>query len=173
MVDLLKYENLVKTYTAPIYYYCYCKLSFNGPLAEETVSDVMRILFEKWDKLDVDDNIKVWLYRVADGCIKNNSRKYNRYYKKTASLEEQIENRVFDNTLHYDEYFSSDFSEEEYICRILASLPDEYKEIFRVRYIEKKTIKETADTVGLSYAALYLRLTKIEAIVKEEIKKYF
>lgn len=173
MIDLIKYEDLVRKHTQPLYKYCYCKLNFNKELADETVNDVMRTLFEKWDKLNIDDSIRAWLYRVADNYIKHNLKRHYRYYSQNDSLEETMENRGLDDVRYYDEYFCDDLSDEKYIERIIASLPDEYKEIFRLRYIEKKTISETSKIVGIPYSSLHLRLTKIEAAVKKEIKKNF
>lgn len=173
MVDIIMYENIVERYTQPLYKYCYCRLHFDKTLTEETVNDIMILLFEKWDKLDIDNNIRAWLYRVADNCIKEKLRSHNRYYSNNDSLEEVIENNKFNDIHYFDEYFSSDLTEEKYIERILESLSDEYKEIFKLRFIEKKTISETAKLVDIPYASLHLRLTKIEAIVRKEIKKIF
>lgn len=173
MVDITKYESIVRMYTQPLYKYCYCRLHCDKSLTDETVNDVMRILFEKWDKLETDENIKAWLYRVADNCIKHNLREHARYYSHNESLEEKVENKKFDDIQRSDEYFSDDTNEEACMERILNSLPDEYKEIFRLRFIEKKTISETAKLVGIPYTSLYLRLTKIEAMVRKEIKKIF
>ena len=110
---------------------------------------------------------------MADKCIKHNLTNYYKYYSHTESLDDAIENNRFDEPAQCDNYFSLDFSEEEYIEKIMNSLPDEYKEIFRLRYIDKRTISETASLVGIPYSSLYLRLTKIEKTVRKEIKKNF
>lgn len=173
MVDLIKYESIVREYTKPLYKYCYHKLHFNDDLTNETVNDVMRILFEKWEKLNVDDNIRAWLYRVADNCIKRNLSEYARYYSHVESLDADIESNKLMCLEQYDEYFKDDQLEEAYIDEIYNALPDKYKEIFKLRYIEKKTISETAKLVGIPYTSVHLRLVKIEAFVKKEIKKIF
>ena len=173
MIDLTNYEYIVRKYTQSLYRYCYCKFKCNKNLTDETVNDVMRILFEKWDTLNFGKNIKAWLYRVADNCIKHNLSQYNRYYSHINSLEENIENKKFDNFEYYDEYFTNDLMEEEYINRIIDSLPDDFKEIFKLRYLEKKTIAETASILGMPYSTMYLRLTKVEAAVRKEISKIF
>ena len=105
--------------------------------------------------------------------IKHNLSQYNRYYSHINSLEENIENKKFDNFEYYDEYFTNDLMEEEYINRIIDSLPDDFKEIFKLRYLEKKTIAETASILGMPYSTMYLRLTKVEAAVRKEISKIF
>lgn len=173
MVDIEKYNKIVRKYTQPLYKYCYKRLHKDKQLAEDTVIDIMDVLRQKWDKLDIGENIRAWLYRVADNCIKHSLRKYDDFYSNNTSLEEKLENHPVEGIQCYDEYFSDENSEEEYIKRIIAALPDEYKEIFRLRYIEKKTIKETAELVKMPYTSVHLRLTKIEPLVREEIRKIF
>ncbi len=173
MTDLTKYEEIVRKYTKQIYKYCYYNLNYNEYLTDEAVNDVMRILFERWDTLDVDYNIRAWLYRVADNCIKHSLSRYARYYSHIDSLDESIKEGKLNGAKYYDEYFKDDSAEDEYMDKIISSLPDEYKEIFKMRYIEKRTIQETSEILGIPYASLYLRLKKIEVAVKKEIEKIF
>ena len=162
MADTETFEHIVEKYNQEIYDYCCHKLRDNTSLADESTRDVFLTLFKKWDSLEIGDGIRVWLYRTADNCILHNASKNKKYYSRIVSLEERLENHDETNLVHYDEYFALDPTEEEkYIEKIMEALPDEYKIIFKYRYIEKKTISETARLVGIPYSSLYLRLTKI------------
>lgn len=174
MVDNNKYMWIVKKYRKPLFKYCYYRLMNNNTLTEETIDDIFQILYKKWDTLDLNNNIKAYLYRVADNCIKHTLKNYNRYYKYNESLEETIENNKFDHIHQYDDYFQDDkFSECNNIERIKQALPEEYQEIFVYRYIEKKTLMETSELTGIPYSSLRLRISKIEKMIKDEIKKIF
>ena len=61
----------------------------------------------------------------------------------------------------------------EYICRIKDSLPTEYQEIYDYRYIQKKTLTEISAIIGLPYSTLRLRLSKLDPLIRKEIKKLF
>ncbi len=74
MVDIEKYEFIVEKYTRPLFQYCYYRLDENSALTEETMDDIMHLLYQKWESLDVDGNIRAWLYRVADNTIKYNKK---------------------------------------------------------------------------------------------------
>ena len=124
--------------------------------------------------LDLNGNIMGWLYHVADREIKQHLRKHNMYYSHNESLDAVITERQIDSLVYTDEYFSAkDIDEQKYLEQIAESLPVEYKAIFRYRFIEKHTIVETSAHVGIPYSSLRLRLSKIEELVRLEIKKIF
>lgn len=174
MVDNSEYMRIVKKYRKPLFKYCYYRLMENKTLTEETIDDIIHILYQKWDTLDLNGNIRAYLYRVADNCIKHNLENYNRYYKRNESLEDAIDNNRFDYVEQYDDYFLDDETPEEvYIEKIKQVLPDEYRQIFIYRYIEKKTLMETSKLIGIPYSSLRLRIIKIEKIIRNEIKKIF
>lgn len=174
MVDNSEYMRIVKKYRKPLFKYCYYRLMENKTLTEETIDDIIHILYQKWDTLDLNGNIRAYLYRVADNCIKHNLENYNRYYQRNESLEEAIDNNRFDYVEQYDDYFLDDETPEEvYIERIKQALPDEYKEIFIYRYIEKKTLMETSELTGIPYSSLRLRISKIEKLIRDEVKRLF
>ena len=66
MVDITEYERVVREYRAPLFKYCFYRLRDNLELTEETVDDVLHVLYRKWDIIDPDGNVRAWLYRVAD-----------------------------------------------------------------------------------------------------------
>lgn len=174
MVDNNEFTCIVKKYRKSLFKYCYYRLSENKTLTEETIDDIIHVLYRKWDTLDRGSNIRAYLYRVADNCIKHNLENYNRYYNHNESLEEIAENNRFGCVGQYDDYFKDDeSSEEEYIERIKAALPDEYTEIFIYRYIEKKTLMEISELTRIPYSSLRLRIVKIEKLIRDEIKKIF
>lgn len=173
-MDNDEYICIVKKYRKPLFIYCYYRLKQNKTLTEETVDDVLHILYKKWDTLDLDGNIRAYLYRVADNCIKRSLEKYNRYYKRNESLEEAFENGRLDNLYHYDDYFSDEeFTDKSRIEQIKKALPEEYREIFVYRFVEKKTLKDISALTGIPYSSLRLRIKKIELMAKDEIKKLF
>lgn len=174
MVDNNEYMRIVIEYRKPLFKYCYYRLMHNKTLAEETMDDILHVLYKKWDTIDLGGNVRAYLYRVADNCIKHNLEKYNRYYKHNESLEEAIENNRLDYIHQYDDYFNGDeLTDERYIEQITQILPEEYSEIFTYRFIEKKTLIEISALTGIPYSSLRLRISKIERMVKDEIKKIF
>ncbi|MCI9449406.1 MAG: sigma-70 family RNA polymerase sigma factor [Clostridiales bacterium] len=174
MVNNDEYMNIVNQYKKPLFKYCFYRLMNNTTLAQETLDDIFYVLYKKWDNLDLNGNIRAYLYKVADNCIKHNLTRFNRYYKYNESLEEAVENRKLNSVYCLDDYFNDPaFDEAIYIEKIKQILPKEYQKIFVYRYVEKKTLIETANLIGISYSSLRLRIKKVDAIIRDIIKNIF
>lgn len=169
MFDVKEFEAIVMQHSKPLHRYCYLKLSCDKELCEETVNDIFRILYTKWDALYKGENIKAYLYRTADLCIKNAKRKKSRYYSRNLSLEEKFEQGDLDLAVYNDEYFTQS-EEKEKISEITKDLSKKEKELFILRYIEKKTLNEIADITRTPYSTVRLRLERIEAKLKKQSK---
>ena len=139
MFNVEQFEQIVLAHIKALNRYCLYRLHGNISLTDETVDDVFTILYNKWDEFDLNGNIRAYLYRVADLCIKQNIQKHKRYYKHNQSLEEAIENNELSHLRQTDKYFSDkeDVDSEVIIERIKVSLPEEYQAIFVYRYVEK------------------------------------
>lgn len=168
-MDTQVFEEIVKNCTPPLYRYCSYRLSYNHQLTEEAVNDIWRILFVKWDSLDINENIMGYLYRVADNCIKQAKERDFKYYSHHSSYDRELHEGTITEPYYFDDYFHDQNSEEEFISDMVESLSDEYKSIFIYRYIEKRTITEIAEITHLPYSSVRIRLKKIEAYVKREV----
>ena len=60
MVDINQFEKIVKLYRKPLLKYCYYRLSQNLTLTEETLDDILYVLYQKWDTLDLNGNIRAY-----------------------------------------------------------------------------------------------------------------
>ena len=172
-MDIKEYDNIVKEYRKQLFRYCYYRLYENMILTEETFDNVLLTLYKKWDTIDF-GNVKAWLYGVANLEIKQSLKKHNRYYDRNVSLDEILENGGGDVGEQYDEYFTDeDFREDEYIARLRDMLPEEYREIFTLRYIRKDTLADISAKTGIPYSSLRLRISKLERLIREKVKIMF
>ena len=173
-MDIKEYDRIVREYRKQLFRYCYYRLYENMILTEETFDNIILTLYKKWDTINFDANVKAWLYGVADLEIKQTLKKHNRYYDRNVSLDEILENGGGDIGEQYDEYFTDeDFREDEYIERLRDSLPDEYREIFTLRYIRRETLTEISSKTGIPYSSLRLRISKLDRLIRELVKKMF
>ena len=174
MLDISEFDHFVEQYSDSLLQYCYYRLNHNKALVQETYDDILTVIFQKWDTLDFNRNIKAWMIRVADNCIKHNLAEEKKYYDKNVSLEDTIEHGSYSAIASFDTYFKEEYADDvENLYKIRERLPREYREIFTHRYIEKKTIVQTSKLVGIPYSSLRLRLDKMEPIIRAEIKKLF
>lgn len=172
-MDIELYESVVRSNSAPLYRYCSYRLKHDHQLTEEAVNDVMRILFMKWDTLDITDDILRYLYRVADNCIMQARERDKKYYSKHSSLEEAIDEGIVNEPVYFNDYFHDTNASELFIRKVVGTLPAEQQRIFKYRYLDGKTIFEIVSLTGIAYSSVRLRLKKIEEYVKYQISNNY
>ena len=171
MFDEEKFNAIVAKHSRALWLYCFDKLK-NKELADETLNDIFTVLWKKWDRIDTEDNVRAYLYRVTDFCVKHNHAKNVKYYEKHESYE-ALETDP-EGLSRSDEYFSDKPGEDENnLLLIKKALDSEYQELFDYRYIQKKTIQEIVSIMSIPYSTLRYRLHKMEGMIREIIKKTF
>ena len=80
-------KSIIEKYYQSIYNYCYSKLNFNHAGAEDCAQEVFFTLVKKQKKLNLSDNIKLWLYRTADNVIMAYRRK-NKLNDEVLNIDE-------------------------------------------------------------------------------------
>ena len=162
---------IVDKYGKSLWLYCYDKLK-NKELTDETLNDILTVLWKKWDRVDVDDHIKAYLYRIADFCIKHNRGKNAKYYERHESYENVADS--FESISYTDLYFSDKPEEESHNMLVIKKkLDSDYQEIFEYRYIQKKTIEEIVSIMNIPYSTLRYRLQKMNRMIRAIIEKTF
>lgn len=140
---------IVERYYQPIYRYCYAKLNFDTNAAQDCTQNVFLVLIQKKHRLNLNGNIKVWLYKTADRVIRNYRRKEKQYQNQIPIDEIKLsDNGGLPNqdaetpldcltaeesallTAYYDAAYGT---RNELAQQHGMTLPELYKEIERIR----------------------------------------
>ena len=170
MIDSNLFEDLYRKYYAPVYKYCLVRLSFDRDQAADAADNVFMTLYEKRDRVDPGERIGMWLYRAADNYIKKEYLKNKRYY---AMIDDSIDPGDPENeglAPAFDRYFRDDTPEEDMIRKVGESIPEEYRELFSLRYVEKKTLEEMVKQLGVPYSTLRRRMAKTDLEVRRAVR---
>lgn len=81
-------EALIRQYYREIHCYCISRLKPDFPGAQECTQDVFLLLTEKKTQLDLNGNIRAWLYKSAEHIISSYLR--NREKHRHISLEDAV-----------------------------------------------------------------------------------
>jgi RNA polymerase sigma-70 factor (ECF subfamily) len=142
-----EYDILFKKYYKQIFNYCRDKLR-SEYASFDCVQEVFWILYQKINKVDVTENILIWLYRTADKVI-------SRYIKKNSkdlslnSLDENLEDK---SKLINDGYEIID----TLVSKDELSLLEDY-------YLKGIKIREISEKLNISEAAIYKRIERLKA----------
>ena len=169
MFDVSRFEELYRKYYAPIFEYCLTKLSFDRDCAAEAADNVFVTLYRKWDKMTLGENVKYWLYRTADNFIKKQYKKKKRFLDQLDVFNGPVDVENREEFASRDIYFKSETSEDDMILEIRDSVPEEHRELFRLRYVEKKTLEEISSNLGMPYSTLRRRVAKLDIVIKRTV----
>ena len=165
MIEKEELERLIFVNSKPLHRYCYYKLGGDEQLTEQTVSDVWLVLVKKQATLRGGKDLRAFLYRTADLCMKHNLEKQKRQNSIRAPLEEwySAEERAEGRE---DEYFKDGKDYEDLMLEIERKLEPDLGQIFRMRYIEKKKLSEIVEETGAPYSNVRYRIEQIRRLVK-------
>ena len=160
--DKASYKQFFHQYYKPFCAYANQYVDFDD--AEETVQDVMMMLWERRTLIDADGEPIAYLIK----SIKN------RCLKKIARQQEMIQiHEVLPAELNYDD---PDFYVVDELNRkielILAQMPSSYREAFEKHRFQHKTYNEIADELGISKKTVDYRIQQALKIMRVQLKEY-
>lgn len=134
----------------PIFRHCYFRV-FNRERAKDLMQETFTKTWEYMQRSEPLDNIRAFLYKVANNLIIDNSRK-----KKEASLD-QLQDEGFDPGEDTRDKLTS-FLEAGTVIKVLSKLNPKYRQAIQMRYIDDLSPKEIAEATGESENNISVRL---------------
>lgn len=125
--------------------YCF-KITGDKDASEEIASTAFIKIWEKHEKFSDADSIKAYLYRI----VRNDALKYLRKEKQQLAANKEVI-YLYGNQSEKDCFTSLATAEiTRELLNAINSLPEECSKVFRLMYIEGKSIKETAESLQVS-----------------------
>ncbi len=166
-MDRESFESLITRYMAPLLPYCAERLGQFRYLAEDTGQDVMLVMVKRRGVLKTEADVRSYIYRVADKCVMHNISREASRLKKLVSYDV--------DTAPDAETFDKDYiialAAEDLTADLCEKLPEDDRELFRLRFIDKKTIEAIAKETSTPYSTVRLHIEKIKQHVKKVMEK--
>lgn len=151
-------EMIINNFYKKIFIYCYNKLR-NEQAAEDCTQEVFLTLFQKRFNINFSDELKHWLYKAADICIK-------KYINK--NIDNFLDIDEFSDSIPDNSSLNNPAAEGIYEC---------------LNESESKLLKKYLDTpfgerdklaaeFGISSGTLYKRIERIKKKIKKNYGKY-
>lgn len=147
-------ESTVYTYGDMLYRICYVMLK-NEHDAKDALQETVIKYIEKRPKLNDGEHTKAWLIKVA----KNKCRDILRYRQRHQYTD-------IENIGDIPEQAS-----DSGIIDALMSLPEKYRIVLVLHYVEEYKVSEIAKIVGKTPSAVKMRLSKGRKLLKEKYTK--
>lgn len=143
-------ETLIQTHGNMLFRLCLMILG-NASDAEDVIQETMIKYLQKAPKFDSTEHEKAWLIKVSTNQCKDILRFRSKH--QMADIEQVKE-------------FAKDESDRE-IIDALMTLPEKYKIVLILHYVEGYSTKEIASMIGKTSSAVKMRLQKGRTLLKE------
>lgn len=147
-------ERIVDTYGNMLFRLCLIRLG-NSHDAEDAVQETLMKYLQKKPEFENAQHEKAWLLTVAS----NKCRDILRYRNRHPEVD-------------YDEINA--FTQDSSDCGILdalVTLPDKYKTVLYLYYVEEYSMEHIADMIGRSLSAVKMRMQKGRRLLAETYRK--
>lgn len=150
-------------YADAIYRHCFFRV-FSKPLAEELTQETFMKTWQYLAKGEKVDNLRAFLYRVANNLIIDYSRK-----KKEERLDALLETTP-EIEPSYDvrgELEEKEFAEE--VIATMENLREDEKKILMMRYLDELELKEIAEALNITINNVSVRLNRAMKALRGEL----
>jgi RNA polymerase sigma-70 factor (ECF subfamily) len=172
-----EFARLVDAYSGPLYRLA-LKMLGNPADAEDVLQNTFLKAFQHMDEFEGRSSLSTWLYRIASNEALMLLRKRRPETTFTDVAHEDEDNRSYDPVqltdwccLPEEEFLTTE--SRTALDRAVQHLPDTLRIVFLLRDIEKLSIQETSQALGLSETAVKTRLLRARLRLREELSSYY
>ena len=160
-----KLERDYNLYFSNLQRFCMVKLK-NQEQTDDCVQECFYILYQHYMKDEDIKNVAGFLYKVADNLIKAQ-------WRENQKAENIVQIDAISDTIpaKADEY--SDLDYDSLAEKLLRTLNESEKELYKLKYIENKSLDEISRELNMTYQAVAKRLSRLRQKVKELITDHF
>mgnify|MGYP000722082956 CR=1 FL=1 len=170
--DQAAFRSLLEKYQRPLYFHIN-KIVHDKDILEDLIQEIFLKAFDNIHTFDASYAFSTWLYRIAT----NHSIDYLRKRKlKTLSLDEPYQTKDGEMKLELadDDTEADDVilhqQRVSIIMEAIASLPEKYEKIIRLRHMEEKSYQEIAEIMELPLGTVKAHIFRARELLNKYLK---
>lgn len=168
MVSAEYAKETAELYYEDIYHFCYVRLRKEAD-AHDVVQDVFLFFQENYGGLD-DDNIKSWLFSVANNKIKEKFREIAKREKELILGTDYGVSEGADIVYETEQdYLIPDEEIEEKKKSILSQLTEKELKLFEMVYVKHLEYEELAKALDIAEGTARTRVYRLKNKIKEKV----
>lgn len=165
-----QFSNLYEKYFNEIYQYVFLRTGFNEVAAEDITQDIFVDVFKGLDQFKGLCSERTWIYRIGKNKVADYYRDYYRKNIEVFGVSQDTLNLISDPACNVEKYMENLY-EGECIKQCFDSIPEHYKMILILKYIDNKSVRQIAGLVGKSVKATESCLQRAKAaFIKQYVK---
>lgn len=169
--DRQAFAAIVRVYEAPLRRY----VARLGITTQEDADDVLQEAFIKiyvnLNDFDTSLSLSAWMYRIVHNEVVSHFRKQNIRPKVVDTEEELV---LFEHLLD-DTDIPAELDKKilaSIVRKALEALPEQYREVLVLRFLEDKTYDEIADILQIPSGTVATYISRGKKELKVELKKF-
>jgi RNA polymerase sigma-70 factor, ECF subfamily len=170
--DIGSYQNLYEAFAQKILNFIYRMVS-SPQEAEDLTQETFIAVYQKLGTLKDVDKFEPWLFRIARNFV---YQKYRMRVPPSVPIEEpdeegKIRVQLVDSRKNPDEAFQKQ-ELEDVVSRVIAGLPEKYREVFVLSALQNLSYEQIAGIVGRSLASVKTDIHRARLVVRDLVKDY-
>ncbi len=170
--DIGSYQKIYERFARKVLNFVY-RMVNSVEEAEDLTQEAFVTVYQKLGSLKDDARFEPWLFRIARNLV------YQRYRNRTPAgvsvdtLDEdgQPFTQLADTRKNPDEAFQAT-ELESVVQRVIADLPEKYREVFVLSALQHMSYQEIAEAVGRSLPSVKTDIHRARLEVRKRVKEY-
>jgi RNA polymerase sigma-70 factor, ECF subfamily len=170
--DIGAYQNLYEAFAHKILNFIY-RMVRSPQEAEDLTQETFIAVYQKIGTLKDVDKFEPWIFRIARNFV---YQQYRMRVPPSVPIEEpdeegKIRVQLVDSRKNPDEAFQTR-ELEDVVSRVIAGLPEKYREVFVLSALQNLSYEQIADIVGRSLASVKTDIHRARLVVRDLVKEY-
>lgn len=166
-----KFISVYHSYVNEIYQYVYLRTGMSKVLAEDITQDIFMDVYKGISGFKGLSSERTWIFKIARNKLNDFYRKQYSPKFEVVEIDDHMTEYLDDPSQDIQELMIKSF-EREKVRTCLNGLPEQYRIVLVLKYIDEKTVKEIAAIVEKSPKAIESILQRAKNAFIKSYTKY-
>lgn len=157
-----RFISIYQTYADEVYQYVFLRTGFDVGLAEDITQDIFLDAYKGFNGFRGLCSDRTWIFKIAKNKVFDFYRQQYNQQSKIVAMNDQSVEQLSDPKQDLEECLQLSF-ERQYVRECLSQLPQQYKIVLLLKYIEEKRVKEIAQILDRSPKSVESMLQRAKA----------
>nr|WP_320024441.1 RNA polymerase sigma factor [uncultured Acetobacterium sp.] len=157
-----QFKKIYTQYVDEIYQYIFLRTGLNSEIAEDLTQDVFMDVFKGLKQFKGLCSERTWVFKITKNKVNDFYRKHYRQCLEPIHIEDVLTAEISDPKQDLDAFMEKSFT-SECIMDCLNQLPEHYKAVLLLKYIDGRSVREIASITDKSVKAIENILLRAKA----------
>ncbi|MDK2935533.1 MAG: hypothetical protein PWP62_541 [Eubacteriaceae bacterium] len=157
-----QFKKIYAQYVDEIYQYVFLRTGLNTAIAEDLTQDIFLDAFKGLKQFKGLCSERTWVFKITKNKVNDFYRKHYRQCLEPIHIEDELTIQISDPKQDMDVFMDKSFK-CECIIACLNQLPEHYKAVLLLKYIDGRSVREIAKITNKSAKAIENILLRAKA----------